>query len=349
MAKTYPVVVLGGEGIGPEVCATTVPILRRAGELFGVDLTIESFEVGVTMLEKVGTSFPKEAEAAVDAAQEAGGAILFGAVSDEPIGILRKQYDLFANLRPIRTHAALAARSPLKRSAIDMLVVRELVSGIYYGPVEQGAGPDGRWASQALRYSEGEVRRIARVAFEQARMRRRKVTYVHKGNVIKEVFQLWREIVDEVHASFADVELEDILVDNMAMQMVLRPETFDVVLAENLFGDILSDLGAGIVGSIGMLPSASMNARGFGLFESIGGTAPAIAGKGIANPCSTILSAAMMCRNTFKSEPAALAIERAVDAVLERHRTADVMADGCELVSTTRMGELVLAALSAAR
>jgi 3-isopropylmalate dehydrogenase len=343
MEKT--VLVMAGEGIGPEIVREGSKVLEAAAERFGLRMTLVPFEVGLPAIARTGKPLPDEAaDACRELCRDRSGAILFGAVSDEPIGVLRKEFDLFANLRPIRAVPALLDISPLTRQRIaggDMPIVRELVSGIYYGEARQGRDARGRWASQEAFYAEREIRRIVRVGLEQARRRRKRLTLVHKGNVIKGVFGLWQDVLRDEATCHPDVVVDDILVDNMAMQMVLRPGDFDVVLCSNLFGDILSDLGGGLLGSIGLLPSASLNEAGFGLYESIGGTAPDIAGQNQANPTSTILSAALLLRHTFEDERAARHVERAVYRALEKHRTADVWAGGTERVSCRQMGDVV--------
>jgi 3-isopropylmalate dehydrogenase len=338
-------VVLPGEGSGPEVTVEGVRIAQTVQTLFEIPLQIETYEVGEIAMQKTGSVFPADAVAACDQASKSSqGAILFGAVSDEPIGILRKKYDLFANLRPLRILKPLIPISPLKQQlaeSIDMLIVRELVSDVYYGESNSGRTQEGRWASQQMFYSETEVRRIVRVALECAQSRRKDLVLVHKGNVIKEIFAIWRDVLSTESCAFPEVRCREILVDTMAMQMVRQPFDFDVILCSNLFGDILSDLGAGVLGSLGLLPSASRNEDGFALYEPVGGTAPDIAGRNVANPVASILSVALWCRYTLHNETAAQLIERAVEDVLVTHRTPDILAAGCELVSTQEMGKLV--------
>jgi 3-isopropylmalate dehydrogenase len=340
---------MGGEGIGPEVVAAAELVLDAASRVFGFDVERVRCEVGIPAMRTEGTPFPRSAERLCDEASRDGrSAILFGAVSDEPIGILRQRYDLYMNLRPARCWPPLAKDSPLRRelvAEVDALVVRELVSGIYYGAARSGCGAAGRWASQELYYDETQIVRIVRAGFEHAQRRRRKLAYVHKGNVVQGVFALWTEIVRAVAAEHPDVTVEHYLVDNMVAQLVRRPADFDVILAENMFGDILSDLLAGIVGSIGMLPSASLDGAGFGLYESIGGTAPDIAGTGTANPISTILSIAMMCELSFGMPHVARAIENAVGRVLTEARTPDIRTAGVKTVGTREMAERIGAAL----
>ncbi|MBL1276453.1 MAG: 3-isopropylmalate dehydrogenase [Ectothiorhodospiraceae bacterium] len=342
----YEILVMPGEGVGPEIVEQGVAVLEAIDEIFGWGLEITEYEVGNAAFKKTGHHLPPDAKAACDRLKgSSNAAILFGAVTAEPISILRKNYDLFANLRPIRSTAALSDISPLKptlQRELDMLIVRELTSGIYYGKMESGKDEHGRWASQAMYYHEDEVRRIAKVALQAAEKSRRHLTLVHKGNVIWEVFDIWKDILNEEAKSFPSVKCDDILVDNMAMQMIINPGEFDVALCSNLFGDILSDLGAGLVGSIGVMPSVSMNEAGFALYESIGGTAPTLAGKQKANPIATILSVAMMCRQTLNSELAATMIEEAVDSVLKHYRTEDIANDNLPVISTSEMGKKIV-------
>lgn len=347
----YHVLLMDGEGIGPEIMQAGTAVLQAVAQKFQIDVELSEHLVGTEQFALSGRYLSADTEALCNELHSSSkAAILFGAVADEPIGILRKQYDLFANLRPIRTFSATAHLSPLvsvREKDIDMFIVRELVSGIYYGEMRHGRDAHGRWAGQELFYHETEVRRIVQRAFVVAQQRRKRLHFVHKGNVIKDVFDIWLDVLAQEAARYPEVECHDILVDNMAMQMVLKPQYFDVVLSCNTFGDILSDLGAGLVGSIGLLPSASVNAHGFGLFESIGGTAPDIAGQQKANPLSTILSVAMLCRHTFSHAAAANAIENAVNTALLRYRTPDLAATNCQTVSTTEMGKQVIAALTA--
>jgi len=314
--------------------------------------------VGGAAYEKSGDPLPP---ATLKAAKDAD-AVLFGAVGDprydklerakrpeQAILGLRKALGLFANLRPARVHAELAGASALKAevvSGLDILIVRELTGDIYFGQ-PKGIRQKGseREGFDTMLYSESEIRRIARVAFEAARKRNRRVCSVDKANVL-ETSQLWRDVVTEEAKRYADVELTHMYVDNCAMQLVRNPKQFDVVVTGNMFGDILSDEASMLTGSIGMLPSASLDERGKGLYEPIHGTAPDIAGKGVANPLATILSAAMMLRYSLGQPQAADRIERAVSRVLASGlRTADIHTDGSRRVGTQEMGDAVLAAL----
>jgi len=352
------VVLLPGDGIGPEIVAATRRVLERVGEF---EFTEQS--MGGCSIDAHGVALTDEV---LGACRESD-AILLGAVGgpkwdttdptkprpEQGLLGLRKGLGLFANLRPVRPSPALVEASPLRPERIrgtDLLVVRELTGGIYFGE----SGREGDRAHDDCAYTVAEVERIARVAFEAARRRasdaatgRARVTSVDKANVM-ETSRLWRETVTAVAEEYPDVELEHILVDNMAMQLVSRPAEFDVVVSENLFGDILSDEAAMLTGSLGMLPSASIGADGPGLYEPIHGSAPDIAGQGVANPLATILSAAMMLRHGLESPGEATRVEAAVDRVLEQGlRTPDLYsgAEAERRVGTEEMTEAVLAAL----
>jgi len=352
------IAVLPGDGIGPEIIAEAVRVLRALDER----LELEFADVGGAAYDSAGHPLP---EATLKLAREAD-AVLFGAVGDwkydkleralrpeQAILGLRKSLGLFANLRPAILYPELAAASTLKPDVVaglDILIVRELTGDIYFGtPRGRREAPDGAFAGQpeafdTMRYARPEIERIARVAFEAARKRNRKVTSVDKANVL-ETFQFWKDVVTEVHASYEDVMLEHMYVDNAAMQLVRAPKSFDVIVTGNMFGDILSDEAAMLTGSIGMLPSASLNERGQGLYEPSHGSAPDIAGQGIANPLATILSAAMMLRYSLGRAEQASRIESAVKKVLAQGlRTADIAAAGAA-VGTKEMGAAVVAAL----
>ena len=356
MKKT--IAVLPGDGIGPEIVDAAAKVLAAVVGKFGHTFEMRSHLVGGAAIDATGAALPPETLAACMAAD----AVLLGAVggpkwdalpSDRrperaALLPLRAKLGLFCNLRPAKVWDALADASPLKpeiaAGGIDLLVVRELTGGIYFGAHERAA--DGKSARDVMGYSVEEIERIARTAFEAARKRRGKVTSVDKANVL-ETSKLWRETVTSLHAAeYADVELEHMYVDNAAMQIVRAPRRFDVILTENMFGDILSDEASQVTGSIGMLPSASLRADGFGLYEPIHGSAPDIAGKDLANPLATILSAAMMLRHSFGLVAEAAAIEDAVREVLAAGvRTADIARDGASAVGTRAMGEAVCAAL----
>jgi len=353
------IAVLPGDGIGPEIIAEAVRVLHSLDERF----ELEFADVGGAAYDRHGHPLP---EATLRLAKQAD-AVLFGAVGDwkydkleralrpeQAILGLRKSLGLFANLRPAILYPELAAASTLKPEVVaglDILIVRELTGDIYFGtPRGRRSAPDGAFAGQpeafdTMRYARPEIERIARVAFEAARKRNRKVTSVDKANVL-ETFQFWKDVVTEVHAAYPDVTLEHMYVDNAAMQLVRAPRSFDVIVTGNMFGDILSDEAAMLTGSIGMLPSASLNERGQGLYEPSHGSAPDIAGKGVANPLATILSAAMMLRYSLDRAQQADRIEAAVKKVLAQGlRTADIAAGGAQTVGTREMGDAVVAAL----
>ncbi len=348
------VAVLPGDGIGPEIIAQATKVLHR----LNLGLEMQQAPVGGAGYESAGDPLPA---ATLKIAKDAD-AILFGAVGDprydslprakrpeQAILGLRKELGLFANLRPARAHPELAAASALKAevvSGLDILIVRELTGDIYFGAPRGIRDVNGaREGFDTMRYSESEISRIARVAFEAARKRARRVCSVDKANVL-ETSQLWREVVIQESTNYRDVELSHMYVDNCAMQLVRNPKQFDVIVTGNLFGDILSDEASMLTGSIGMLPSAALDARGKGLYEPIHGSAPDIAGKGVANPLATILSAAMMLRYSLRQEKAAERVEAAVSRVLRAGlRTADICTAGMKQVSTPEMGDAVAAAL----
>ena len=358
------IAVLPGDGIGPEIVAEAVKVLRAVERRFGHHFEMKECPVGGAAYDRCGDCLPDETLAACKSAD----AILLGAVGGpkwdrlpvpqrperRALLTLRSELGLFANLRPAKVWDALTGASPLKEkivsAGIDMLIVRELTGGAYFG--EKGRGDGGKSAYDVTPYSVHEIERVARVAFEAARRRfpqggrPPKVTSVDKANVL-ETSRLWRETVTALHAAeYVDVELEHLYVDNAAMQLVRAPSRFDVILTENMFGDILSDEASQITGSIGMLPSASVGVSGGGLYEPIHGSAPDIAGKGIANPLATILSAAAMLRHAFGLGAEADAIEHAVASVLARGlRTADIADQGGVSVSTSAMGDAVAEAV----
>ncbi len=348
------VAVLPGDGIGGEIVAQATRVLNK----LGLALEMQEAPVGGAGYEAAGDPLPPQT---LRLAKQAD-AILFGAVGDprydrlerakrpeQAILGLRKELGLFANLRPAQVHAELAGASALKAEVVaglDILIVRELTGDIYFGQPRGIRQVDGmREGFDTMRYSEPEIRRIARVAFEAARKRAKRVCSVDKANVL-ETSQLWREVVSDESANFKDVELSHMYVDNCAMQLVRDPKQFDVIVTGNMFGDILSDEASMLTGSIGMLPSASLDERGKGLYEPIHGSAPDIAGKGVANPLATILSAAMMLRYSLAEPEAALRVENAVAKVLRSGlRTADIFTPGTRKVGTQEMGDAVAAAL----
>lgn len=353
------IAVLPGDGIGPEIVAEAVKVLNALDEKF----ELETAPVGGAGYEAKGHPLPDET---LQLAKEAD-AILFGAVGDwkydtldrplrpeQAILGLRKHLQLFANFRPAICYPELTGASSLKPelvAGLDILIVRELNGDIYFGqPRGIRTAPDGLFAGQregfdTMRYSEPEIRRIAHVAFQAAAKRGKKLCSVDKANVL-ETFQFWKDIVTDVAREYPDVELSHMYVDNAAMQLVKAPKSFDVIVTGNMFGDILSDEAAMLTGSIGMLPSASLDANNKGLYEPSHGSAPDIAGKGVANPLATILSAAMMLRYSLNKAEQADRIENAVKRVLaDGYRTADIATPGCRQVGTREMGEAVLAAL----
>ncbi len=347
--KRYTVAVLPGDGIGPEVTTEAVRVLRSTADLFGYAIETAEYPVGAAGVEESGDSLPARTR---DAVVEAD-AVLLGAVGHPSLAAaegkrrpeagllaLRKLLKAYANLRPVTVHPALQHASPLRPErleGVDLLIVRELLGGLYYGePRSLGATE----AVNTLRYTVPEIERVARVAFEAARGRRRLVTSVDKANVL-EVSQLWRETVTRVGNEYPDVRLEHLYVDFAAMRLVTNPVDIDVLLTENLFGDILSDEGAVLAGSLGLLPSASIG-DGPGLFEPVHGSAPDIAGKGIANPIGAIASAAMLLRHGLGLPDAASAVERSLFAVLAAGaRTADIARPGEPTVGTRQLGEEV--------
>ena len=353
------IAVLPGDGIGTEIVAQAVRVLG----VLNLRLETETALVGGAAFEAFGHPLP---EATLKLAQQAD-AVLFGAVGDwkydkleralrpeQAILGLRKHLGLFANFRPAICYEQLVGASSLKPELIaglDILIIRELTGDIYFGqPRGRRTAVDGHFpgseeAFDTMRYSRPEIERIAHVAFQAARKRSQRVTSVDKANVL-ETFQFWKDVVTEVSSQYPDVQLDHMYVDNAAMQLVRAPKKFDVIVTGNMFGDILSDEAAMLTGSIGMLPSASLNARNQGLYEPSHGSAPDIAGKGIANPLATILSAAMMLRFSLNQAPAADLIEAAVKSVLSQGlRTADIHSENTALVSTAQMGDAVVKAL----
>jgi 3-isopropylmalate dehydrogenase len=349
------IAVLPGDGIGPEIVAQALKVLER----LRLDLEIVQAPVGGAGCEAAGEPLPP---ATLALAHEAD-AVLFGAVGDprydalerarrpeQAILGLRKALGLFANLRPALVHAELAGASALRPeivAGLDLLIVRELTGDIYFGEPKGVRALEGgeREGFDTMRYREGEVRRIARVALEAARKRSRRLCSVDKANVL-ETSQLWREIVTAEARAYPDVALQHMYVDNCAMQLVREPRQFDVIVTGNLFGDILSDEASMLTGSIGMLPSASLDARGKGLYEPIHGSAPDLAGRDVANPLATVLSAAMMLRHSLGLPDAAARVERAVaQALRDGFRTADIYTDGARRVGTAAMGDAVVARL----
>ncbi|HLX56832.1 MAG TPA: 3-isopropylmalate dehydrogenase [Ktedonobacteraceae bacterium] len=363
---TYTITVLPGDGIGQEVIEQAARVLHAVGERYQHTFQMHHALVGIAAIEAEGLAI-------TDATMELchrSDAVLFGAVGgisryegsktqerpERALFRLRKELELFANLRPVRPFKALLNASTIKSDVLqgtDLLVVRELTGGLYFGkPSEIRETPQGLEAVDTLFYTEQEIDRITRTAFELARGRRNKVTSVDKANVLSSS-RLWRHVVERVAGDYLDVSLEHLLVDTCAMQIVRRPADFDVIVTENMFGDILTDEAAMLAGSMGMLPSASLGTRKtayglFGLYEPIHGSAPDIAGQDKANPLAAILTAAMMLRYSFGLNEEADAVEAAVERVIEAgYRTEDLKEDGQKMVGTQEMGRLVVDALAA--
>ena len=353
------ILILPGDYIGPEIMTEAVAVLEKIDEKFGLDLELEHGLLGGAALDACGVPLPDETLEKARAAD----AILLGAVGgpkwddverhlrpEKGLLGIRSELQLFGNLRPALLYPQLADASSLKPelvAGLDILIVRELTGGIYFGEprgirtLENGE----REGYNTYVYRESEIRRIAHLAFSLAQKRDKRVCSVDKSNVL-EVTVLWREVMEEIGKEYPDVELSHIYVDNAAMQLVMAPKQFDVLVTGNMFGDILSDAAAMLTGSIGMLPSASLDQQGRGMYEPCHGSAPDIAGQGKANPLATILSVAMMLRYTLANPDAALAIEEAVSAVLDAGlRTPDIYSEGQTLVSTIEMGAAVVAAL----
>lgn len=350
--------VIAGDGIGPEIVAEAKKVLNQVAEVYGHSIAYEPLLMGGASIDVNGVPLTDETIAKAKQCE----AILMGSIGgdaktspwykQEPskrpeAGLLkiRKELNLFANLRPAILYDELKGACPLKEEitegGFDMMIMRELTGGLYFGERRTEEVDGVMTACDSLTYNENEIRRIARRGFDIAMKRSKKVTSVDKANVL-DSSRLWRNVVEEVSQEYPEVTLENMLVDNCAMQLVKDPKQFDVILTENMFGDILSDEASMVTGSIGMLASASLNETKFGLYEPSGGSAPDIAGKGIANPIATILSAAMMLRFSFDLDKEADAIEKAVSQVLkEGYRTIDIMSEGKEEIGTCAMGTLI--------
>ncbi len=352
------IAVLAGDGIGPEIIAQALRVMEALGK-HGLKFELSHGAVGGAGFDAAGDPLPAETLKICEGAD----AILFGSVGgpkydslpraqrpEQGLLRLRKHFDLFANLRPATVFPELASASTLKPEVVaglDILILRELTSDIYFGqPRGVRTNEKGeREGFDTMRYTESEIRRIGKAGFEAARKRGKKLCSVDKANVL-ETTQFWRDIMIDEHKNYPDVELTHMYVDNAAMQLIRNPKQFDVIVTGNMFGDILSDEASMLTGSIGMLPSASLNAKGFGMYEPIHGSAPDIAGKGLANPLATILSLAMMLRYSLNQAKAAERVEAAVRKVLQQGlRTADIAQPGQATVSTSQMGDAVVAAL----
>ncbi|MBN2332344.1 MAG: 3-isopropylmalate dehydrogenase [Deltaproteobacteria bacterium] len=354
------IAVLAGDGIGPEIMSEAIKVLDAVQAIFSLEFDYLHADVGGCAIDNHGLALPGETLEIC----EKSDAILFGSVGgprweqlpphEQPeraaLLPLRKHFDLFCNLRPAKVYPSLVAACPLRtdivKDGFDILCVRELTSGIYFGQPKgrQGKGPSEQ-AFDTMIYSRAEIERIARMAFSAARLRRKKVTSVDKANVLTTMV-FWREVVMEIARDYKDVNVEHIYIDNATMQLLRNPHQFDVLLCGNMFGDIISDETAMLTGSMGLLASASLNQHNFGLYEPAGGSAPDIAGRGIANPIAQILSAALMLRYSFGCHEAADAIDRAVDHTLKSGiHTPDIAVDPAKTVDTATMGDAIAANL----
>lgn len=361
MSKNYKIAVLPGDGIGPEVMKEAVRVLDVVANKFGFNVEKEWADVGGAAYDNFGSPLPESTLKL----GEASDCILFGSVGGPkweklPPNLqpergallpLRKHFKLFCNLRPARVYKELASACPLRAdivgSGFNILTVRELTGDVYFGQPKgrEGSGKD-EIGYDTMKYSRGEIERIARFAFDAAMLRNKKVASIDKANVLT-TSVLWREVVKEVVKDYPEIQLEHLYVDNAAMQLLKRPREFDVLLCPNLFGDILTDECAMLTGSMGLLPSASIAEGSFGLYEPAGGSAPDIAGKGIANPLAQVLSTALMLRYTFKEEAAAKAIEAACEKVIAQgYRTGDIWQEGTTKVGTVEMGNAIIKALN---
>ncbi|MGN0768912.1 MAG: 3-isopropylmalate dehydrogenase [Christensenellales bacterium] len=352
------ITVLAGDGIGPEIVAEAIKTLEKVAEKSGHRFEYTYVDIGGCSIDKYGVPITEEG---MKKCRESD-AVLLGAVGgpkwdncaanvrpEKALLAVRKELNLFANLRPTKLYPQLKEASPLKQEivgeGIDLLIVRELTGGVYFGAKKTEEVNGQLVATDIMPYSEKEIERIGRVAFETAMKRRKKLTSIDKANVL-ETSRLWRKTMHRLSEEYPEVEYSDLLVDNAAMQLIKNPTQFDVLVTENMFGDILSDEASMLTGSIGMMPSASLSSGKQGMYEPIHGSAPDIAGKNVANPLGTILSAAMMLRYSFDMDKEADAIEAAVDKALgDGYRTGDVMKEGCKRVSCSEMGDIVTANL----
>lgn len=352
------ITVLSGDGIGPEIVAEAIKVLNKIGERFSHTFDYTYVDIGGCSIDKYGVPITDKGMALCKSADS----ILLGAVGgpkwdncppairpEKALLAVRRELGLFANLRPIKLFSQLADSSPLKQEivggGIDLLIVRELTGGVYFGPKKTEEVDGELVATDIMPYSEHEIERIGRVAFETAMKRGKRLASVDKANVL-DTSRLWRRVMQRLSEEYPEVEYSDILVDNTSMQLIKNPSQFDVIVTENMFGDILSDEASMLTGSIGMMPSASLSSTTLGMYEPIHGSAPDIAGMNIANPLGTILSAAMMLRYSFDMAAEADAIESAVSAVLDDgYRTADIMQDGCKKLTCSEMGDAVVSML----
>jgi len=351
------IAVLPGDGIGPEIVAEAIKVLKVIEEQSNVSFEFNEFIIGGAAIDQTGVPLPDET---LENCLKSD-AVLLGAVGgpkwdnlpgdlrpEKALLTIRKELKLFSNLRPVKVYNSLIDASTLKTdviSGVDFLVIRELTGGIYFGEKTKEVTDQGIKVTDALTYTEEEIERIVRLGFETAMKRRKKLTSVDKANVL-ESSRVWRQVVDNIAKEYPEVEINHMLVDNCAMQLVRYPKQFDVIVTENMFGDILSDEAAMLTGSIGMLPSASIGTEKIAMYEPIHGSAPDITGMGIANPLATILSVAMMLRYSFGMNQEAEKIENAVHQVLEQdYRTKDLAQNNTKVVSTKEMGDLVIQAL----
>lgn len=351
---TYKVAVLKGDGIGPEIVDAALKVLAKVEELFGVSFKFQEGLIGGKAIDETGNPLPDDTLELCKSSD----AVLLGAVGgpkwdnlptekrpEKGLLRIRKELDLYANLRPAKVWKPLIDASPLKEDVVkgtDLLVVRELTGDVYYGEPRGVFEEDGkRVGINTMRYTEDEIRRVVRKAFEIAQKRKNRLTSVDKSNVL-EVSGLWKDVVEEEKENYPDVELEHLYVDNCAMQLVRRPSSFDVIVTGNIFGDIISDEAGVVVGSLGMLPSASVGDR-YALYEPVHGSAPDIAGQGIANPIATILSVSMMLKYSFNMDEASSLVERAVEETLNQgYRTPDIHSQGTEKVDTKDMSAKII-------
>ena len=344
MNRQYRLVALPGEGIGPEVVEAALKVLQQVAKLENFSVQVDYGLIGEPALNTLGSFFP------IRTAQicEGSDGILFGAVAKGGILELRKHFDFFVNIRPVRIFESLLDKSSLQTYRVqdlDLLFIRELVSGIYFGPGGREEDKNGSFGYHTMRYYDWEIRRIARVALQQAQNRLCLLTVAHKENALPHL--PWTRLVQEESVHFPGVVVEPMLVDNLAMQLVHNPKQFDVILAGNLFGDILSDIGGALVGSIGLLPSASLNVQGFGLYEAVHGTAPDIAGQGIANPLGTIGAVALMLQQWGEDYAAQRLIQAQKRVLAQGYRTLDLAPRGKEvLVSTEDLADLLVQELT---
>lgn len=346
MNEPYRVVVLPGEGIGPEVVDASLKVLQHLADIEGFSLVINYALIGQPAFNEFGSFFPAQTAQIC----EGSDGILFGAVTKGGILELRQHFDFFINLRPVRPFETLLNKSslqPQKIQGLDILFVRELVSGIYFGPSGRERDENGSYGYHTMKYYDWQICRIARVALQKAKERRGLLTLAHKENALPQI--PWSRLVQKEAKHFPDVVVEPMLVDNLAMQLVREPKRFDVILGGNLFGDILSDIGGALVGSIGLLPSASINERGFGLYEAIHGTAPDIAGMGIANPLGTMGAVVLMLQQWGETHAATRLIQAMERVLALGYRTADLAPEGQEiLVNTKTLTERIIQQLSLA-